>query len=249
MMAARVYGLIGYPLGHSFSKKYFSEKFEREQMADACFELFPLEHINQFPALLAAHKNLKGLAVTIPYKEKIIPYLDELDESARVVGAVNCIQLHNGLKKGFNTDCIGFEASLRPLLKPGHQQALILGSGGASKAVQYVLHQLGISFQLVRRQAKQPGDLTYDQLTDSIIQAATVIINATPVGMQPNELDCPRIPFNSIGPDHLVYDLIYKPPVTRFLAKAAEQGATVKNGFEMLLIQAEANWQIWNQTS
>lgn len=248
MPAEWIYGLIGYPLGHSFSKKYFTEKFEREQITDARFELFPLESIAQYPALLQANPSLVGLAVTIPYKETVIPFLDNLDETAQAVGAVNCIRIRKNERKGFNTDCIGFEDSLKPLLKPWHTEALILGSGGASKAVQYVLRKLGIPYQLVRRTATQASELTYDALTASLIQEKKLIIQTTPVGMQPNEADCLPIPFEGMGREHLVYDLIYKPPSTQFLQEAEKKGAVIKNGLEMLWIQAEANWRIWNET-
>jgi shikimate dehydrogenase len=243
-----VYGLIGYPLGHSFSKKYFTEKFEKENIAGCVFELFPLEDISALKSLITKEGKLKGLAVTIPYKETVLPYLDLLDSTAAKIAAVNCIKISNGILTGYNTDVIGFERSLVPLLKSNHTKALVLGTGGSSKAVQFVLAKLGIPFLIVTRQnLPGPGFINYDILDEKITRDYPVIINCTPVGMSPNEQAQPMIPYEYLDKRHLLFDLIYTPSQTIFLKKAAEKGATIKNGYEMLVIQAEENWRIWNE--
>ena len=241
-----LYGLIGFPLGHSFSKKYFTQKFEDEGLKDCSFELFPLHTIEEFTNLIAVQPLLKGLAVTIPYKEKIIPFLHSLHESAAAVGAVNCIQFKDGHLLGYNTDALGFEKSFMPLWKPIFEKALILGTGGASKAVQYILRKNNIPFLLVSRN-KTANTITYTELDKYFGKGFQTIINCTPVGMLPNENDCPDLPYHLINENFLVYDLIYKPAETLLLKKAAENGALVKNGFEMLILQAEENWRIWNE--
>ncbi len=237
------YGLIGYPLQHSFSPAYFKTKFAAQHI-DAVYGLFPLETISEFTGLLASHPELEGLNVTTPYKEAVIPYLDQLDEVAREIGAVNCIAIKHGKTTGYNTDAMGFEKSLNPLLKPQHTQALILGTGGSSKAVAYALTQLGIPFQKVSRM-KTEGALSYDDLNVDIISRHKLIINTTPVGMYPNIDAMPPFPFACVSSHHLLFDLIYNPVETKFLAKGREQGAVTKNGFEMLQLQAEASWGIW----
>jgi shikimate dehydrogenase len=242
-----LYGLIGFPLAHSFSPAYFKKKFA-EQGIDAVYEPFPLSSIEEFTALLASYPSLEGLNVTIPYKEAIIPYLDELDSVAAEIGAVNCIVLRNGRKKGYNTDVTGFEKSLNPLLQPQHTQALILGTGGSSKAVAYVLEQLGIKYQSVSRN-KQDSHVTYEELTPEIISQHKLIINTTPLGMYPNIDGAAEIPYEAIGPQHLLFDLIYNPEETKFLLQGKEQGAVIKNGFEMLQLQAEAAWDVWTQST
>ncbi len=238
-----IYGLIGFPLSHSFSPAYFRKKLA-EQHTDAVYETFPLASIDLFLKLLAEQPQICGLNVTIPYKESIIPFLHEIDSVAHNVGAVNCINLKDGIRKGYNTDVIGFEQSLIPLLESQHMQALILGTGGSSKAVAYVLKQLGIPFQKVSREADGTS-LTYDALSVDMIARHTLIINTTPLGMYPGIDSAPPIPYEAITTQHLLYDLIYNPEETKFLAEGKKYGAAIKNGFEMLQLQAEAAWDIW----
>lgn len=238
-----LYGIIGYPLAHSFSPAYFKKKFV-EHHIDAVYEAFTLEHIDEFPTLLLKYPDISGLNVTIPHKEAVIEYLDELDSVAAEIGAVNCIVFKNGKKKGYNTDIIGFERSLIPLLQPQHTHALILGTGGSSKAVAYVLKQLGIMYQFVSR-TKQGDCLTYEELTTGVIEQNKLIINTTSQGMYPNVDSAPALPYEAITSQHLLYDLIYNPEETVFLLKGIERGAATKNGFEMLQLQAEASWDIW----
>ena len=245
-----LYGLIGYPLGHSFSKKYFTHKFEKEGLEDCFFELFPLENIEQFPALLQANPSLNGIAVTIPYKESVIPFLHHLNIEAKKIGAVNCIKLNEGILKGYNTDIIGFEKSFKPLLKPQHTKAFILGTGGASKAVQYVLTALKIPFMVVSRVADMAKEIiAYSDITAELLEQHTIIINCSPVGMGSLQDEKPAIPYQFITSTHYLYDLIYHPEETLFLMEGKLRGATVKNGYEMLVIQAEENWKIWNSST
>lgn len=241
-----VYGIIGYPLSHSFSPAYFNKKFAGQHI-DAHYNTFPLLNINEFPALLVTNKNLAGLNVTIPYKSAVIPYLDRVDSIANAIGAVNCIAITNGTTTGYNTDVIGFEQSLLPLLKPHHKHALVLGTGGASRAVIFVLDKLGISYSYASRQAS--NSIRYEDLTPAIITQHTLIINTTPLGMYPHVDDYPLLPYNAIGEKHLLYDLIYNPAETKFLSLGKAQSATIKNGLEMLEIQAEESWKIWNANS
>jgi shikimate dehydrogenase len=238
------FGLIGYPLGHSFSKKYFEEKFAKEHLQGCSFELFSIEKIEAFTDIISNNKSLKGLAVTIPHKEAIMPLLTEISDAAKAIGAVNCIKIKDGKTIGYNTDVIGFEKSLLPLLQPHHTKALVLGTGGASKAVQYVLKKLGISFLLVSRN-RSNETITYDDISAEIIETHSLIVNTTPLGMSPNEDGFADIPYELLSPKHLLYDLIYKPKKTMFLKKGEEQGCVIKNGFEMLVLQAEENWKIW----
>lgn len=240
----RVFGLIGYPLGHSFSQKYFSQKFSREKINDTVFENFQLESIEQFPKLIEGYPNLHGLSVTIPYKESIINYLDELSEEAEIIGAVNAIKVSSGKLKGFNTDYIGFLRSLIPLLEPQHQKALILGTGGASKAIQFGLEKLEINYQFVSR---APGEnkISYTDLTEEIIDQCKLIINTTPLGMYPEVDTAPDIPYAQLTEQHLLYDLTYNPEETLFIRRGKEQDARCKNGYEMLVLQAEEAWRIW----
>lgn len=244
------YGLIGYPLGHSFSRNYFNEKFENEAI-DAQYINFEIPSINDFPQILAENPELRGLNVTIPYKEKVIPYLDELDKDALAIGAVNVIkvipQKSNQSKLiGYNSDVIGFMQSIEPLLEPHHKKALVLGTGGASKAVVYGLKKLGIESTLVSRY-ERPNAYTYEELTPEIIKDYTVIVNCTPVGMYPHADQCPHIPYEALTSNHLLYDLLYNPDKTLFMRKGNEMGAITKNGLEMLLLQAFAAWDIWNR--
>ncbi|QHS62495.1 shikimate dehydrogenase family protein [Chitinophaga agri] len=242
----KVYGLIGYPLSHSFSKGFFAEKFSREGIQECIYDSFPIPAIDELPALLAQQPELQGLNVTIPYKEVVIPYLDELSPAATQMKAVNCIHFKDGRKIGYNTDAIGFRRSLEPLLKPHHNKALILGTGGAAKAVQFVLESLHIPYKLVSRQASA-DTISYEQLDTDTMASHTLIINTTPLGMYPNVTAAPAIPYDQLTDRHLLYDLIYNPAVTTFLQKGADRGATIKNGHEMLILQAEASWEIWNQ--
>lgn len=242
----KLYGLIGYPLSHSFSKGYFKEKFEREKITDAVYDVFPLERVELFRDLCEREENLAGLNVTIPYKEQIIPFLDELDEEAKAIGAVNTVKFTNGKKIGYNSDSYGFEKSLQPLLKPHHTAALILGTGGASKAVEYVLQKLGISFQYVSRN-KSKSTITYQELDAVRVRHSTLIINCSPVGMHPHTDEAPAIPYSALTVKHLLYDLIYNPEETLFLRYGKMQGAQTKNGLEMLYLQAERSWEIWNR--
>jgi shikimate dehydrogenase len=243
---AREFGIIGYPLKHSFSPSYFNNKFEKQGI-DAIFSAFEIENILQFKKLLQQQPNLCGLSVTIPYKKAIIPFLDALDDAAIAIGAVNCIAIKNGQLKGINTDVVGFEKSLQPLLQPHHNCALILGSGGSSLAVKYVFQQLNIPFQIVSRK-KENGDLLYETLTPEIIQSHLLIINTTPLGMYPKTDACVPIPYGYLTPEHLLFDLVYNPNETLFLQKGSAHGATIKNGLEMLHLQAERSWEIWNES-
>lgn len=239
------YGLIGYPLTHSFSQKYFSEKFLKEGMTDHVYENFPIESIAALKEVLSSHKDLCGLNVTIPYKKEVLSYLDESSQAVELIGACNCIKITEGKVSGFNTDVIGFEKSLRPFLKPEHTAALILGTGGAALAVAYVMQQLGIRYQYVSRQ-KATNNITYADLDQQIIEEHTLIINTTPLGMYPSVNDCPPLPYEWLSSKHHCFDLIYNPAETLFLQNAAAQKATVQNGSEMLIIQAEESWRIWN---
>ncbi|MBL0271420.1 MAG: shikimate dehydrogenase [Chitinophagaceae bacterium] len=242
----RLFGLIGYPLTHSFSKKYFTEKFEKEGLDDCRYELFPIESITELPGLISQHPDLEGLNITIPYKKQVLPYLNHTAFIPAGLEACNCILFSEGQLIGYNTDVVGFRESLRPVLRPDQQSALVLGNGGATAAVIFALQQLGISYHIVSR-ALQPGsDFTYQDLDHSIIQSHPIIINTTPVGMYPKEDHCPDIPYESIDERHLLFDLVYNPAQTLFLRKGAERGATIKNGEDMLLLQAEESWKIWN---
>lgn len=242
----RTFGLIGHRLSHSFSKKYFSQKFITENIIDAHYELFQLEDINEFPELLDSEPNLVGLNVTLPYKEAVIPYLDAIDDSAATVGAVNTIHLTDGKRIGYNTDVYGFEKSLRPLLQEHHKRALILGTGGAAKAVAFVLQRLGIDYHFVSRKPKYE-QLGYQNITENMLRIFHVIINTTPLGMSPNINASPDIPYEHLTEEHLLFDLVYNPIMTRFLEKGQEHNAVIKNGLEMLHFQAEKAWEIWNE--
>ncbi len=242
----RLYGLIGRSLSHSFSKEYFEEKFRKEGIEDARYVLFPLDSIEEFSGLIEAHQELRGLNVTIPYKSAVIPYLSELDRVGREIGAVNAIKVDNALI-GTNTDAAGFRRSLVPLLKPHQEKALILGTGGASRAVSFVLRELGIPYLFVSRDPKGQEVVGYDALDAFTIETHPLIINTTPLGMAPNEKERPPIPYEYITGSHLLYDLIYNPGITPFLEQGKAQGAMIKNGLEMLHLQAEAAWDFWNQ--
>lgn len=243
------YGLIGYPLKHSFSRDYFNEKFQAEDI-DAEYANFEISSINEFPAVIEKNPDLRGLNVTIPYKEKVISYLDEVDKTAIPIGAVNVIKIirQKGKTKlvGYNSDIIGFTRSIEPLLEKNHKKALVLGTGGAAKAIFHGLKNLGIEPTYVSRH-KGANIFTYEELTPEIMAEYTVIVNCTPVGMYPKVDECPNIPYNCLTSNHLLYDLLYNPDITLFMKKGAAGGATVKNGLEMLLLQAFAGWEIWNK--
>lgn len=245
----RKFGLIGYPLSHSFSKKYFSEKFEKEGIQDTQYELYPLETIEELPLLIKATPDLIGLNITIPYKEQVIPFLDELDEKAQTIGAVNTITIKNGKLKGYNTDYDGFKSSLIKWLgsKSLPEKALILGTGGASKAVKVVLDDLGIQHNFVSRKPIE-GQLTYSELGSShVFNSSTLIINTSPLGMSPNAETLPDLPYYQLTENHLLFDLVYNPLITAFMQKGIDKNCWVKNGLEMLHDQAEKAWEIWNK--
>ena len=246
----KTYGLIGFPLSHSFSKKYFTEKFQNEGLTDRQYELFSIENVKALSDLLVENESLCGLNVTIPHKVGVLPFLNEIEEAAEKIGAVNCICIKRfegeTYLKGFNTDAYGFEESLKPLLKPQHRKALVFGDGGAAKAVKYVLEKLGIEYQIVLRSATE-GAILYGEVTAELLGTHKLLINTTPLGMSPNTDTFPEIDYTQIGNDHLAYDLVYNPLETAFLFKAAAQGAQIKNGLEMLYKQAEKAWAIWNR--
>ena len=246
----RTFGLIGFPLTHSFSQKYFTLKFEDENI-NARYLNFPISSIDDFPELFKHHPYLAGLNVTIPYKQQVIPFLNELDSAAKDIGAVNVIKISWDSKtphlKGYNSDIVGFRASLFPLLTIDHKKALVLGTGGASKAVVEALNLLNIDFKYVSRSPKGSDIIAYEELNEEITANHKLIINTTPLGMYPNVDNCPDIPYEAITPEHLLYDLVYNPEETLFLKKGREKGAKTKNGLEMLYLQAEEAWRIWNE--
>ena len=242
------YGLIGYPLGHSFSQSYFNEKFQNENI-DALYENFEIPSIENFPEIIETNPNLRGLNVTIPYKEKVISYLDVISPEAREIGAVNVIKVERKGKStyltGYNSDVIGFTRSIEPLIETYHKKALILGTGGASKAINYGLKSLGLETVFVSRYRK-PDTICYEDITPKVIKEYNVIVNCTPLGMFPHTDECPNLPYEAMNTQTLLYDLIYNPDTTMFMQKGAEHGATVKNGLEMLLLQAFASWEFWH---
>ncbi|WP_025797831.1 shikimate dehydrogenase family protein [Hoylesella saccharolytica] len=243
------YGLIGYPLEHSFSRNYFNEKFRNERI-DAEYDNFEIPSIENLKEVLETTPNLRGLNVTIPYKEEVIRYLDELSAEARAIGAVNVIRVtHKGSKtvlKGFNSDVIGFTRSIESMLEPLHRKALILGTGGAAKAVDYGLKSLGLGTLFVSRTAR-PGVITYNDVTPDLIRSHKVIVNCTPLGMYPHVDSCPPLPYEAMDSHTLLYDLLYNPDETLFMQKGRQQGAITKNGLEMLLLQAFASWEMWQE--
>lgn len=239
----RKFGLIGFPLTHSFSVKYFSDLFQKEGI-NAQYENFPLEKIEDIGRLFS-DPLLEGLNVTIPYKEAVLDFLDEQSDAVKEIGACNCIHIVEGKKIGYNTDVIGFEQTLERKLKPHHKKALVLGTGGASKAVCFVLKKKGISYLQVSRTAGE-GKIEYASVDEDIITAHQLIVNTTPVGMYPNTNACPAIPYHFIHSEHYLYDLIYNPSKTLFLQKGEEQGASIENGQDMLIIQANGSRGIWN---
>ncbi|WP_018341438.1 shikimate dehydrogenase family protein [Cytophaga aurantiaca] len=244
----KTYGLIGYRLSHSFSKKYFNEKFLKENISDCVYENFPLDSIKEFTELLQNTPNLKGCNVTIPYKEEIIPYLDELDVAAKEIGAVNVVKiLPNGKLVGYNSDYYGFKTSLQKFIPADKShRALILGTGGAAKAVAVALKDLEIPYQYVSR-SKGAGTISYDEMDVNVLKQHSIIINTSPLGMYPDVDSFPAIPYQFLTDKHYLYDLVYNPEVTAFMRKGKQHGAHVVNGLEMLIGQAEKAWEIWNQ--
>jgi len=242
----RKFGLIGFPLEHSFSKKHFDAKFVRRRITDAQYDLYPLKDIEGLLALLAADDEILGLNVTVPHKQEVMQFCDMLDDVAKAVGAVNCLKISKGKITGYNTDVIGFEKSLVPLLKPHHTHALILGSGGGSRAVQYVLAKLGISFKIVSR-SDANNNLRYDTMNRDIFSTRHLIINTTPLGMFPLVDKKPMIPYHLLTKRHLLFDLIYNPELSQFLSDGKSRGAAIKNGLQMLKLQADESWRIWNE--
>lgn len=259
------YGLIGFPLSHSFSKKFFTEKFKTEGITDARYDLYPIEHIKDLQNLLDEHPDICGLNVTIPHKINVLPFLDWIEHDARTAGAVNCIRVtaespieaafsgeigvkdHDFRLEGYNTDIYGFEESLKPLIGDGNDDALVLGDGGAAKAVKCVLENLGITYKVVTRKPTHHADnILFKDLQPHHILQHKLIINTTPLGTHPNIDECPPIPYDFIGENHILYDLIYNPEETLFLKHGRERGAVTKNGYEMLVLQAEKSWEIWN---
>ena len=244
------YGLIGYPLGHSFSISYFNQKFQDEGI-DAVYENYEIPSIDALPEVLGSNPELKGLNVTIPYKEKVIPFLDSISPEARAIGAVNVIRItHHGNKtelKGYNSDVIGFAKSIESMLdKKWHQKALILGTGGASKAIDYGLRNLGLETVFVSRY-ERPNTIQYQNITPEVVKEYNVIVNCTPLGMYPKTEECPELPYEAMDSHTILYDLIYNPDETLFMKRGAEYGANVKNGLEMLLLQAFSSWEFWHE--
>lgn len=245
----KLFGLIGYPLGHSFSKDYFTEKFRKEGLTDCMFESFAIPSIAAFKSLIEKNPSLVGLGVTIPYKQQVLQFIDELSDEVKAIGATNSIKICDGKLTAYNTDITGFEESFVKLLQPHQNRALILGTGGASKAVQYVFKKLRIEFLMVTRTSNEiENHITYEQLDEKIMSDCSIVANCSPVGMYPNDNQAPDIPYQFLTPRHYLYDLVYKPEKTLFLQKGEEAGAIIQNGYEMLLIQAEASWKIWNST-
>lgn len=242
----KLYGLIGYPLSHSFSKKFFDGKFEKENIADCEFQNFEIPQVQEILNIIQQNPALQGFAITIPYKQTILSLLHQTTNAVQQMQACNCVKIVNQQLIGFNTDVVGFEKSFAPKLQPHHTKALVLGTGGAAQAVLYTLQKLNIAYTIVSRNAGQ-NILSYNQLSKNILEQHTVIINCTPLGTYPKIEDCPNIPYQYLTPQHYLFDLVYNPPKTKFLALGEAQGATIKNGMDMLTIQAEENWKIWNE--
>jgi shikimate dehydrogenase len=241
----RQFGLIGFPLSHSFSKGYFAKQFLVKNILDAQYENYPIESIDLLTSLWENNPALKGLNVTIPYKKLVIPFLQYPSSVVQSIQACNCIRLYDGALYGYNTDVIGFEQSLLPYLQSHHKNALIFGTGGAAAAVEWVLKKLGIAYQFVSRTEKE-GCISYAALSPAIIAAHTLLIHTSPVGTFPNVEEAPNLPYEAITSSHHMYDLVYNPAETKFLALGSAQGATTQNGLDMLHLQAEASWEIWN---
>ena len=241
----RQYGLIGFPLSHSFSQRYFTEKFSREHIQDAVFLNFSIPQVEDVSTIFSDHPQLKGLAVTIPYKKSIIKYLDETDDIVREISACNCVKIGAHAKTGYNTDVIGFESSFVKNLKSHHAKALVLGTGGAASAVKFVLQKNGFEYLVVSRTASGKT-ISYNDVTDEILSEYSVIINCTPLGTYPNIQEAPPLPYNFLNASHYLFDLVYNPLITKFLEYGKKVNCTIQNGYEMLVIQAEENWKIWN---
>jgi shikimate dehydrogenase len=245
--AKRLFGLVGYPLVHSFSKGYFAEKFKSMQQHNCKYENFSIPSIEQLPEVILSRPELAGLNVTIPHKESILPFLHELDEVAAVIGAVNCVRIQNGKWKGYNTDAFGFEMSIKPFLENHYERALILGTGGASKAVAFVLRKWGIPFHFVSRTPKGENEMSYAILKQDVMHHFPLIINTTPLGTYPNIDSCAELPYEGLSDKHFLYDLVYNPEETTFLRLGRLAGAKTMNGYAMLVQQAERSWEIWNR--
>ncbi len=249
----KIYGLIGYPLGHSFSAGYFADKFKNENIKDSVYRNFPIENISKLANIISDNHELIGLNVTIPYKEQVIQFLDEIDAEAKGVGAVNTLKIlrnENSYKlKGFNSDVYGFQTSLQPYLKNFHKKALILGTGGASKAIKFVLKKLNIEYISASIEELKENEIRYEVIDKKMIEDRLLIIHATPLGTFPNINSCPPIPYEFITPKHVLFDLVYNPEETLYLKKGKEKGATTINGLKMLHMQAEKSWEIWNSKS
>lgn len=241
----RQFGLIGFPLSHSFSKGFFAEKFAKENIEMSSYENYPIESMDSFESLWDLNPNLEGINITIPHKKAVIPFLHHASSVVQKIQACNCIRKYNNEWYGYNTDVIGFEQSLKPFLKPYHTKALILGTGGAAAAVEWVLQKLNIQYQLVSRK-ESSNSISYEALSPSIVAAHSLIINTSPVGMYPHVMEAPALPYEAITTKHHLYDLIYNPAMTLFLEQGKAQGATIQNGLEMLHLQAAASWDIWN---
>ncbi len=243
----KTYGLIGRSLGHSFSEKYFSEKFKKENLQDCQYNNFEIKNIQKEIPALKRNPELKGLNVTIPYKTEIISFLDEMSDECRQINACNCIKIKEGKWLGFNTDVTGFEKSFVPHLKPFHKKALVLGTGGASHAVAFILKKIGIDFLKVSRFVNQSSSvISYKDISEEKMKEFDIVINTTPLGTFPDINECPPLPYESVSKQHYFFDLIYNPPKTLFLSLAEKQGAIIENGLQMLAIQAEESWEIWN---
>ena len=239
------YGLIGYPLTHSLSEQYFTQKFIEEGIEDCVYERFSMPSIADLHEILNSHQDLRGFNITIPYKKEVLAFLTERSKAVEEVGACNCVKIESGKLIGYNTDVIGFENSLIPFLKPSHNRALVLGTGGAALAIVYVLQKLGIEFSYVSRTATI-GQFSYNDLDASVMASHTLIINTTPLGMFPNIEACPAIPYDLLTPEHHLFDLTYNPALSTFLTKGMQMGATIQNGQQMFVEQAEQSWRIWN---
>jgi shikimate dehydrogenase len=242
----RQFGLLGYPLTHSFSQKYFTDKFRDLGLVDAQYHNFSLPNIIALREILDHSEDLEGFNITIPYKKAVMEFLDDATSTVKELGACNCVKISNGKLKGYNTDVVGFEQTLQPFLKPHHQKALVLGSGGASAAVEWVLRKLKIEYKSVSRTASVNA-VDYAAINQEIMESYSLVINTTPLGMYPKIEDCPQLPYQFINNQHHLFDLVYNPEETLFLSKGKAQGATIQNGFEMLILQAEESWRIWNE--
>lgn len=244
----RTFGIIGYPLSHSFSQRYFTQKFEQENISDAVFKNYAIKDIDELENVLANEPMLHGLAVTIPYKKAVLPFLNTTTEAVQHISACNCIRIKDYRLVGYNTDVLGFEESFKTHLQPHHTNALVLGSGGAAAAVEFVLRKLNIEYLIVSRRAlPEKGIIDYTAVNAALLAQYTIVINCTPLGTYPNVEEAPELPYHLLTPQHYLFDLVYNPPLTKFLALGQQQGATIQNGYDMLTIQAEQNWKIWNE--